>query len=134
MIDEAVAPPDHVVRRLREQEDVIEPEPVVSSITQAWAATRRPLIYATIVVGLAILPVAVLDGRPGAFLAPLALAYALAVGSALLVAVIVAPALNMLLFSRWRPGAARGSGLSERVGSRYEAALPASVQSADLCW
>ena len=123
VIDEAVAPPDHVVRRLREQEDVIEPEPMVSSITQAWAATRRPLIYATIVVGLAILPVAVLDGRPGAFLAPLALAYALAVGSALLVALMVAPALNLLLFSRWRPGAARGSGLSERVGSRYEAAL-----------
>jgi Cu/Ag efflux pump CusA len=123
LIDEAVAPPDHVVRRLREQEEAIEPEPVVSSITQAWAATRRPLIYATIVVGLAIVPVAVLDGRPGAFLAPLALAYALAVGSALLVALTVAPALSMLLFSRWRPGAARGSGLSERVGSRYEAAV-----------
>ena len=123
VIDEAVAPPDHVVRRLREQEHVIEPEPVISSITQAWAAIRRPLMFATIVAGLAILPVAVLDGRPGAFLAPLALAYALAVGSALLVALTVAPALSMLLFSRWRAGAARGSGLSERVGSQYEAAL-----------
>jgi Cu/Ag efflux pump CusA len=123
LVDEAVAPPDHVVRRLRDQENVIEPEPVASSITQAWAATRRPLIYATIVVGLAILPVAVLDGRPGAFLAPLALAYALAVGSALLVALTVAPDLSMMLFYRWRPGAARGSGLSDRLGSRYEASL-----------
>ena len=47
---------------------------------------RSPLVYATLIALLAIVPVAVMEGRPGAFFEPLALAYALAVVAAMVVA------------------------------------------------
>ena len=47
---------------------------------------RSPLTYATLIALLAIVPVAVMEGRPGAFFEPLVLAYALAVVAAMVVA------------------------------------------------
>ena len=58
---------------------------------------RSPLAYATLIALLAIVPVAVMEGRPGAFFEPLALAYALAVGAAMIVALTLTPALSPLL-------------------------------------
>ena len=45
-------------------------------------------------------PIAIMEGRPGAFFEPLVLGYALAVGAAMLVALTVTPALSLTLFSR----------------------------------
>lgn len=100
-VDEAVAPTTAVVRRLRARATDGDAESLAAVVGDASAAIRRPLTYATLVALLAIVPVAVLQGRPGAFFAPMALAYALAVGAALLVALTVTPALTMLLFPRW---------------------------------
>ena len=77
---------------------------------QALATVRRPLIYAGIIALLAILPMAVLEGRPGAFFNPMVVAYATAVVAALIVGMTVGPALNSL-FARWQPKAGSPSGL-----------------------
>ena len=61
-------------------------------------------------------------GRPGAFFEPLVLAYALGVATAMVVAMTVAPALALLLFSRGS-AARRESPLLTRLGRRYGAAL-----------
>ena len=71
---------------------------------EASQEVRGPLAYATLIALLAIVPVAVMEGRPGAFFEPLALAYALAVAAAMLVALTVTPALSLLLFSAARAG------------------------------
>ena len=47
-----------------------------------------------------------MEGRPGAFFEPLALAYALAVVAAMVVALTLTPALSLMLFSRGTPGGA----------------------------
>ena len=70
-----------------------------------------PLIYAGIVALLAILPMAVLEGRPGAFFSPMVVAYATAVVAALIVGMTVGPALNSLVFARWQPKLAHHPGL-----------------------
>ena len=66
--------------------------------------SAAPLAYATLAVLLAIVPVSVMKGRPGAFFEPLALSYVLAVVAAMVVALTVTPALAALLFSRGAAG------------------------------
>ena len=70
VVDEAVAPQAAVLGRLRARSASPDAEPTWVAIQQALATVRRPLIYAGIIALLAILPVAVLEGRPGAFLSP----------------------------------------------------------------
>ncbi len=123
VVDEAVTPVDHALRRLREQQFEPEPESVPESVSQGWIATRRALVYATLVIGLAIVPAAVIDGRPGAFLAPLVTAYAVAVASAFLVAIVVAPALTLLLLRNAKPGALGAGNVFERLSKSYQSAL-----------
>src|SRR3954451_8239495 len=65
VVDEAVTPQGAVLRRLRARSDSPDAEPTWVSIQQALAIVRRPLIYAGLIALLAILPVAVLAGRPG---------------------------------------------------------------------
>jgi hypothetical protein len=58
---------------------------------------RAPVVYATFVLVFAIAPVLFLTGLQGAFFAPLALAFILAVLASLLVALTMVPALSLLL-------------------------------------
>ena len=123
VVDEAVAPTEKVMRGLDRTRGAGEASAVTSTIADASAVARRPLIYATLVALLAITPVAVLGGRPGAFLSPMVWAYALAIVAAVIVAMTVTPSLTAVLFARSRAGATREPGWSHRLGNRYESAV-----------
>ena len=110
VIDEAVAGAENVARRLRQHREAGSDRPTADIVRDATSEMRSPLAYAAFISLLAIVPVAVMEGRPGAFFEPLALAYALAVATAMVVALTVTPALSMLLFSR-------GSGRAPRVAA-----------------
>jgi CzcA family heavy metal efflux pump len=118
VIDEAVVGAENVARRLRQPHD----KPTAAVVLEATHEMRSSLTYATLIALLAILPVAVMEGRPGAFFQPLVLAYALAVAAAMLVALTLTPALSLLLFSR---GSAAGgeSPLLRSLAGPYGAAL-----------
>ena len=123
VVDEAVAPQAAVLGRLRARSASPDAEPTWVAIQQALATVRRPLIYAGIIALLAILPMAVLEGRPGAFFNPMVVAYATAVVAALIVGMTVGPALNSLLFARWQPKAGSPSGPVAWLGARYRSGL-----------
>ena len=72
-------------------------------VLQASQEMRSPLGYATVIVLLSILPVVIMEGRPGAFFEPLALSFALAVAASMLVALTLSPALSLMLFERGSP-------------------------------
>ena len=120
MVDEAVVVSDRVVRRLRERARAGTDAPLPDVVRTASADVRTPLVFATTIALLPVLPLAVLGGRPGAFFGPLVTAYVVAVLSALVVAVVVTPPLAMALFSRW-PLRAGGAAQTRRkqLGSRY---------------
>ncbi|MEA2177011.1 MAG: hypothetical protein QOG77_308, partial [Solirubrobacteraceae bacterium] len=121
VIDDAVAGTENVARRLRRHRGR-DGAPAVSAIVRdASGEMRSPLTYATLIVLLAIVPVVVMEGRPGAFFEPLALSYALAVTAAMVVATTVTPALSALVFAKGGPG--RASPVVERLRPRYEAGL-----------
>ncbi len=58
---------------------------------------RLPMIYASLIIVLAILPVLFLEGVSGAFYGPIASSYILALAASFLTALIVTPALSLLL-------------------------------------
>ncbi len=68
-----------------------------------------------------------MEGRPGAFFEPMALAYALAAVAAMVVALTLTPALSLMLFSRGTPGGAE-SPVVRRLAPRYDRGLSRFVR------
>jgi CzcA family heavy metal efflux pump len=122
VVDDAVVGVDNVARRLREQRRTGGDKPTATLVLEASQEVRSPLAYATLITLLAIVPIVVMEGRPGAFFEPLALAYVLAVAAAMVVALTVTPALSLLLFSAGRPGRAE-SPLAGWLRTRYGAVV-----------
>ena len=60
---------------------------------------RGVIIFTTLAMVVAVLPVFFLEGLSGAFFQPLVLSYALAVLASMLVALTVTPALSAILLS-----------------------------------
>ena len=122
VIDDAVVGSENVARRMRREPDGRGGTSTSHVVLEASQEVRGPLMYATLIALMAIVPVAVMGGRPGAFLEPLAVSYAVAVAAATAVAITVAPALTLLLFSGAVPPH-RESPLLNRVRPHYDAAL-----------
>jgi Cu/Ag efflux pump CusA len=66
---------------------------------------RTPVIYATLLIDIALLPMLLLKGLFGAFLAPLALTIIVASLASLIVAVALTPAIALLLLGHVKPHA-----------------------------
>jgi len=127
VVDDAIVDVEHIARRLREQRREDADRPTVAVILEASLEVRGALLYATLIILLAVLPVLFLGGLSGAFLKPLALSYGLAVLASMVVALTVTPALSVLLLPRpGRPG--RGeSPLAGRLLGGYHSALARAV-------
>ncbi len=108
VVDEAIAPTDRVLRRLGQRRRAGDTTVTSMIIVDASTETRRPLIYATVIGLLVLVPVLVMEGLPGDFFGPLVTAYAVAVVAAMVVALTVTPALMSLLMSGWKPPVKRG--------------------------
>lgn len=117
VVDEVVAPTEQVHQRLRG--DVPAEGGTMAGVAEASAGIRPVLLCGSIVAALAILPAAVMQGRPGAFFAPAVWAYVLAVAAALVVAMTVVPALHSVLLTRWDPQRNGNYAWTERLQDRY---------------
>jgi len=94
---------------------------VVTAITDSILRLRSGALYAALIVAAATLPVIAMEGEAGAFLEPIALGLLLAIGSALLVSLTVAPALSVLLLGN---AAVPESQVSRRLRSGYQRLAP----------
>ncbi|MGH3337981.1 MAG: efflux RND transporter permease subunit, partial [Propionibacteriaceae bacterium] len=122
IIDDAVVGVHNVARRLGEYRQAADDVSTADVVLEALAEVRRPITYAAFIALLAIVPVVVMEGRPGAFFGPLALSYVLAVLASMVVALTVAPALSLLVFSRGSL-ARRESPILQLLNPRYDGAL-----------
>lgn len=100
VIDDAIVDIENIVRRLRGAESGADRRDIIE---HASIEVRGPVVYATYVLGLTILPILLLTGLQGAFFSPLALAFLLATFASLLVAMTVTPALACLLLGNAQP-------------------------------
>ena len=118
IVDDAVAGAENIARRLAQRRAEGREEAVSATVLDATREIRSPLGYAALIALLVIVPLAILEGRPGAFLAPLAVAYAVAVSTATVLALTLTPALAVLL----KP-AEHGSPFSQRINGIYSGVL-----------
>jgi CzcA family heavy metal efflux pump len=133
VIDDAVVTVDNFTRRLRKHADEGADEPAAATVRAAVLQMSRPALYATLIVGLALVPVFFLKRLSGAFFPDLAAAFLVALASSLAVALVVAPALTALLHTWSRPD--RGaSPLLDRLQSRYEAGLSQVVTKSRVAY
>ena len=97
VVDDAIIDVENIVRRLRQNRREGTNKSTASIILEASLEVRSAMIFATLIILLALLPIFLLGGVSGAFFQPLAISYALALLASLVVALTVTPALCLLL-------------------------------------
>jgi Cu/Ag efflux pump CusA len=125
LVGDAIVPVDRIRRRLLQQRQEAVATSTVNVIRGVVLETRGPLVYATLIGLLALLPVFFVGftwGLPGSFFGPLALSYALALLASMVVALTVTPALALLLLGNG-PRDRRESPLVYHLQHRYDQAL-----------
>ena len=100
VVDDAIIDVENIVRRLRQHRAARATGRPFRVILDASVEVRSAITYATLINVVAIVPVFFLGGLSGAFFAPLALSYGLAVLASMLVALTVTPALCLILLRR----------------------------------
>jgi CzcA family heavy metal efflux pump len=122
VVDDAIIDIENILRRLRQYRREGIDKSTAAIVLEASLEVRGPIIYATLIIVVAAVPVYFLQGLTGSFFRPLALSYALAVLASLVVALTVTPALALLLLSR-APLERRGSPLVGWLQRGYTATL-----------
>jgi Cu/Ag efflux pump CusA len=122
VIDDAVIDADSISWRLGRDRPDGQREPAAAAIVASAVALRGPLMVATVIAVLSVLPVLVVGQVTGSFLRPLALSYALAILASMLVVLTVTPALSLVLSSGAAPGRLESTPL-RWLEARYTALL-----------
>ena len=97
VVDDAIIDVENIVRRLRLNRASAAPRHAFDVVLDASLEVRSAVVYGSLIVVLVFLPVFFLDGLAGSFFRPLALSYVLAIAASLLVALVVTPALSLML-------------------------------------
>jgi Cu/Ag efflux pump CusA len=98
VVDDAIIDVENIVRRLRQHRRRGGGRASTASvILEASLEVRSPIVFATLIIVAAAIPVFLLQGLTGAFFRPLALSYTLAIVASMVVAMTLTPALTLLL-------------------------------------
>jgi CzcA family heavy metal efflux pump len=100
VVDDAVIDVENILRRRRDSAGDVDLDELFNA---ASLEVRRPVFHATAAVAVAFLPILAMSGLQGAFFKPLSIAFLIAVGLSLLVALAVTPALCMLFMRHHVP-------------------------------
>jgi CzcA family heavy metal efflux pump len=131
VVDDAVVDVENIMRRLRQNRQEGGLRPAENVILAASAEMRSSIFFATLITLLAIVPVFFVEGMSAALFQPLAISYALAVLTAMVVALTATPALSFMLLSRRQLNVSE-SPLITRLQSGYERTLERTVKSPGL--
>lgn len=127
VVDDAIIDIENIWRRIREHRQAGGTASPVKIIVDASLEVRNSIVYATLIIVVALVPIFLLHGLTGTFFRPLVLSYALAVFASLVVALTVTPALSMIFLSR-APLDRRGSPLVTWLKRGYGWALSRVIQ------
>jgi len=97
LVDDAIVDVENIFRRLKENNALSEPLPVVQVVYEASKEIRSAIVFGTAVVILVFLPLFALSGVEGRLFAPLGMAYIVSILASLLVSLSVTPVLSYYL-------------------------------------
>ncbi len=93
LVDDAIVGIENIYRRIRENNTSEVPRMHDDVVRDASGEVRNSIVYATILVGIAFVPVFFIPGVEGKLLAPLGLAYIVSLAASMLVSLTVTPVL-----------------------------------------
>ena len=97
LVDDAIVDVENIFRRLRENRHQEHPRHFLSVVYDASREIRSAIVFGTIVVILAFVPLFWLPGLSGRLFVPLGFAYIISILSSLLVSLTVTPVLSSFL-------------------------------------
>jgi CzcA family heavy metal efflux pump len=100
VVDDAIIGIENIWRRLRQHRPEDDTRSTARVVLEASLEVRSPIVYATLIIIAALVPVYLLHSLTGTFFRPLVLSYGLAVLASLLVALTITPALSLIMLSR----------------------------------
>ncbi|MDQ1743836.1 MAG: hypothetical protein QOE23_2175 [Pseudonocardiales bacterium] len=127
VVDDAIIDVENILRRLRQHRQAGGQRSTASIILEASLEVRNPIVYATLIIVAAAVPIFLLPGLTGSFFRPLALSYTLAILASMAVALTVTPALALIML-RKAPLHRRESPVVRVLQGGYVAVLSRIVQ------
>ena len=97
LVDDAIVDVENIFRRLKENHSATEKKTTLRVVYDASLEIRSAIVFGTIIVILAFVPLLGITGLSGRLFAPLAFAYIIAILSSLLVSITVTPILSYFL-------------------------------------
>ncbi|MFI8763401.1 efflux RND transporter permease subunit [Streptomyces sp. NPDC053792] len=122
VVDDAIIDVENILRRLREHREAGGDTSVAKIILNASLEVRSPIVYATMIIVVATVPVFLLQGVAGSFFRSLAVSYTLAIIASMVVALTVTPALCLIMLRKAKVERRR-SPLLRRLQNGYTAGL-----------
>lgn len=128
VVDDAILSVEAVLRRLQTRGEETAGASGPKVVIDAVLESRGPMLYATLILLLAVVPVFLMEGVAGAFFQPLALSFTFGLLAAVVVALTVAPALAVVLF-RSAPAPRRASPLAAWLARAYDGGLARTIHA-----
>jgi CzcA family heavy metal efflux pump len=100
VVDDAIIDVENILRRLRQHRAEGGDRSTASIILEASLEVRSPIVYATLIIVAAAVPVFLMQGLVASFFRPLAITYTLAILASMLVALTITPAMTYILMDR----------------------------------
>jgi CzcA family heavy metal efflux pump len=133
VVYDAVIDVENIVRRLRQRRTDLSVKSAARIILEASHEARSAIIYAALIVLLAVTPILLMNGSSGAFFKPLAISYSLAIIASMAVALTVTPALCLFFLTK-TPPARRESAIVGWLQGIYEPMLARFIQHGRLAF
>lgn len=99
LVDDAIIDVENILRHLRQMQEPREKQAMAQVIVAASLEMRSAITFATLIIVLAVAPVFFMEGVSGAFFQPLAMSYTLALLASMVVALVLTPALSLILLA-----------------------------------